>query len=337
MMDEDFVTRFTVSPDEEGERLDRACARRADDLSRSQIQRLNEAGGVRVDGRQRPDSYLMRRGEVVELERAPLVPVGLESGAPEPQEIPLTVVYEDPEIVVINKAADMVVHPAHGNWDGTVVNALLGRGISLATLGLPERPGVVHRLDKDTTGLLVVARTDDAYHHLAGEFKAQRVHKEYHAIAVGHLGGREISVEAPIARHPRQRQQMAVVDGTGRPARSDLFVVDTYGHFDYIRVTTFTGRTHQIRVHLAHTGHPILGDPVYGGRKLKGRAAHARSKTTFDKLLKSLVRHALHASVLSFSHPGTGKKVTFKTALPDDMRAALEILHREDRTKEVTG
>ncbi|MCH7549094.1 MAG: hypothetical protein IH969_06110 [Candidatus Krumholzibacteriota bacterium] len=209
--------------------------------------------------------------------------------------------------------------------------------ITLSVLGLPERPGVVHRLDKDTSGLLVVARTDDAYHHLTGEFKAHRVHKEYHAITIGHLGTREVVVEAPIARHPVKRQQMAVVERTGRPARSDLFVVDSYGHFDYIRVTTCTGRTHQIRVHLAHSGHPILGDPVYGGRGFKGRTANVRLKTTFDRLLKNLTRHALHASELSFSHPGTGEKITFRTALPEDMRAALEVLQREDRTKEVIG
>jgi 23S rRNA pseudouridine1911/1915/1917 synthase len=276
-------------------------------------------------------------GEVVELARGVLIPPGLEDGSPVPQDIPLRVVHLDDDIVVINKDAGLVVHPAHGNWDGTVVNALLGLGISVSDLGLPERPGIVHRLDKDTSGLMVVARTDHAYRHLSEELKAHNFHKEYHALTLGNIGVRSSTVDAPIARHPVKRQQMAVVEGSGKPARSDLFVVDSYRHFDYIRLTTYTGRTHQIRVHLAHIGHPILGDPVYGGRKLRGQTSHARFKTTLDMLLRTLSRHALHASKLSFVHPGSKEKVTFATALPGDMRAALEIIHREDRTKEVTG
>ncbi len=336
-MDDTPVTRFTVSAQEQGLRLDRICAGRSGDLSRNQIQRLNEAGGVSVDGRVRPDSYLVRAGEVVELDRDRLVPPGLEDGTPEPEDIPISVVYEDSDIAVVNKPAGMVVHPAHGNWRGTLVNALLGRGTTLASLGLPERPGIVHRLDKDTSGLMVVARTDAAYRLLSAAIKSHHFHKEYHAIAIGHIGARATVVDAAISRHPVRRQQMAVDERKGKPARSELFVVDSYSHLDYIRVIACTGRTHQIRVHLAHIGHPILGDPVYGGRKLKGRTSHTRLKTTFDRLLKTLTRHALHASQLSFSHPGTGKKVTFKTALPEDMRAAIEILQREDRTKEVTG
>jgi 23S rRNA pseudouridine1911/1915/1917 synthase len=183
-----------------------------------------------------------------------------------------------------------------------------------------------------------LAKTDRAYRGLTGALKSQRVTKVYHAIAWGPLARREMSVDAPIGRHPVKRQQMAVLDrsvGRARPARTELFVVDRYSHFDYIRVTIFTGRTHQIRVHLSYVGHPLLGDSVYGGRKGKARVSKTGSKGFIAKLSTVLPRHALHASRLAFEHPVTGKQVVFQTALPTDMRLALEMIHRENRPKEV--
>jgi 23S rRNA pseudouridine1911/1915/1917 synthase len=241
-------------------------------------------------------------------------------------------VFEDDAIVVVNKAAGIVVHPAHGNWDGTLVNALLGRGTGLSTIG-GDRPGVVHRLDKDTSGLIVLAKTDRAHRALSAAIKQHEFEKTYHAIVVGNVRTRSVSIDAPLARHPVQRQKMAVAKSGGRPARTEVFVVDTYYHFDYIRVTTQTGRTHQIRVHMAHVGNPLLGDAVYGGRKL--RAGKGAARATFEHIVKRMTRHALHASRLAFSHPETGDRVTFTTALPPDMRFVLEAIYREDRAKEV--
>ena len=326
--------QFTVGADDAGTRLDRFCVARLDGASRNQVQALNSDGAITIDGARRPHSYTLHEGERVEVRVQ--ASDGEDAMAwPEPEEIAVGVVYEDTDLVVVNKPAGLVVHPAHGNWSGTLVNALLGRGTTLSALGGPLRPGIVHRLDKDTTGLMVVARSDEAYRGLVEQIKARRMVKQYHAIAWGHLSSPELTIEAPIARHPADRQKMAVSQQRGRPAASDVFVVDSYSHFDYIRVTTLTGRTHQIRVHLSHVSHPLLGDPVYGGRRKKGRAASTRLRVTFEKLLKIMQRHALHASRLSFVHPVTNKQMTFRATLPDDMRKALETLYRDDRFKEV--
>lgn len=256
---------------------------------------------------------------------------------PIPQDIPLNVVFEDDALIVINKPAGIVVHPAHGNWDGTVVNALLGRSVELSQLGSPERPGVVHRLDKDTSGLLVMAKSDAAYHGLTEQFRERKVRKTYHAIAWGNLGIRTQTIDAPIARHPVHRQKMTVPKRGGREAVTEVIVVDTFEHFDYIRVTTFTGRTHQIRVHLSHVAHPILGDTVYGGRRLKGISSNPKKRAKFGALLKVMQRQALHASKISFNHPIAGNRLDFMTALPEDMRLALEMLYRDTSSKEVRG
>jgi len=336
-MSDDGVTRLPVTATDAGTRLDRFCAARMEGLSRSQAQKLNSLGGIDVDGERRPDSYHLSEGEEVAAQPSLLDPPGFdEAGSPTPQDIDIPVVFEDDHLAVVNKPAGMVVHPAHGNWDGTLVNALLGRGTTLAPLGAPQRPGIVHRLDRDTSGVMVVARTDDAYHALQQALRDGRFEKTYHSITMGHAGAPHRMIEAPIGRHPARRQEMAVVP-SGKPARSELFVVDSYSHFEYSRVVTHTGRTHQIRVHLAHIGNPVLGDPVYGGRKLRGSVSHGRLRTAFAALMKLLPRHALHASTLAFPHPVTGRRMTFTTALPEDMRLALEMLHREDRTKEVSG
>ncbi|HET6349550.1 MAG TPA: RluA family pseudouridine synthase [Candidatus Krumholzibacteria bacterium] len=324
-----------VDTSDAGRRLDRFVASRLDGVSRTQVQALNAAGAIRVNGRARPDSYALSAGDTVDVMTdamaapAPRVPVA--------QAIPVAVIYEDESVVVVDKPAGMVVHPAHGNWDGTLVNALLGRGTPLSTLGSGDRPGVVHRLDKDTSGVMVLARTDRAYRSLALQFKEKLTEKTYHAIVVGHLPSRSVTIDEPIARHPVHRQRMSVAASGGRAAVTDVLVVDTFQHFDYIRVSTHTGRTHQIRVHMAHIGNPLLGDPLYGGRKTRGGGSQARTKGTFDRLLKLMPRHALHASRLSFTHPEHETRMTFVTALPGDMRAAVEFLYREERAQETTA
>jgi 23S rRNA pseudouridine1911/1915/1917 synthase len=324
-----------VGDEDAGLRLDRFLAARIPGLSRTRLQAMNTAGAIRVNGRARPDSYALAPGEIVEID-APSRPDDALS-APSPQSIPVSVIFEDESLVVVNKPAGMVVHPAHGNRGGTLVNALLGRGTPLSGLGSGDRPGVVHRLDKDTSGVIVLAKSDAAYRSLAAQFRDQATSKIYHAIVHGHVRSREITVEEPIARHPVHRQRMAVVRARGRAARTDVFVVDTYEHFDYIRVSTHTGRTHQIRVHMAHVGNPLLGDPVYGGRRQRGVSSPPRMRATFERLMKLVPRHALHATRLSFTHPETQVRLTFTTALPGDMRAALETLYRVDRAGEVAA
>jgi 23S rRNA pseudouridine1911/1915/1917 synthase len=321
-----------VGDDDAGKRLDRFVSSRLAGFSRTQVQTLNAAGAIRVDGRVRADSYTLSGGETIEVNATPAAPVR----APVAQTIPIPVIYEDDAMVVVDKPAGLVVHPAHGNWEGTLVNALLGRGTPLSALGSGDRPGVVHRLDKDTSGVIVLAKNDRAYRSLASQFKDKQTEKTYHAIVHGHVRARSIVVDQPIARHPVHRQRMAVATTGGRAARTDVFVVDTFDRFDYIRVSTHTGRTHQIRVHMAHVGNPLLGDPVYGGRKPRG-AEHARAKTTFERLMKLMPRHALHASRLTFTHPELETRVTFTTALPADMRATVEFLYREDRVREMTA
>ncbi|UCH84951.1 MAG: RluA family pseudouridine synthase, partial [Candidatus Latescibacterota bacterium] len=298
-----------VEPEEEGLRLDVFCASRIEALSRSQVQKHNAEGRILVNSVSRPDRYRVKRGETVSVS----IKLAETVGAPVGQDIPLSVVFEDEDIVVINKPAGMVVHPAHGNWDGTVVNALLGRGTELSQMGMPERPGVVHRLDKDTSGLLVAAKSDAAYHDLSEQFRERGVRKTYHAISWGNFGVRSLRIEEPIARHPVHRQKMTVAKRGGREAVSEVIVVDTFEQFDYIRVTIFTGRTHQIRVHLAHVAHPVLGDTVYGGRRHKAASSNAKMRAKFGALLKVMQRQALHASKISFNHPIGGHRLEFST------------------------
>jgi 23S rRNA pseudouridine1911/1915/1917 synthase len=325
---------LTVGDADSGQRLDRFCARRLEGFSRTQIQALNAAGGIVVDGRVRADSFALSAGELITVDPSRLE--GRRPAPPAPQEIPVAVAYEDDDVVVVNKAAGLVVHPAHGHWEGTLVNALIGRGTRLAPLGGGQRPGVVHRLDKDTSGLMVLAKTDAAYRGLVAAFKQQAIEKTYHAIVRGHVRSRSIRIDEPIARHPVHRQKMAVRKASGRSALTAVLVVDTYGHFDYIRVNTHTGRTHQIRVHMAHVGNPLLGDAVYGGRK-PVPVTQAKVRAMCERLLKLMPRHALHASRLSFVHPVSGRRLAFTAALPADMRLALETLHREDRAQEVAA
>jgi 23S rRNA pseudouridine1911/1915/1917 synthase len=309
-------------------RLDVYCASHLDALSRNQIQKLNRAGEIAVDDARRPDHYALRAGEVVRVRLPERVP----RTTPTPQDIPLRITYEDEHLVIVNKDAGVVVHPAHGNPDGTVVNALLGRGSELSWLGGSERPGVVHRLDKGTSGLLIVAKTDLAFRGLTAQIKERRFEKTYHAIVWGNLGAKTRTIDAPIVRHPVHRQKMSIARRGGRASFTEVFVVDSFDYFDYVRVTTVTGRTHQIRVHLEHISHPVLGDAVYGGHRKRDLPSNARARGRFAALLKIMQRPSLHASRLSFEHPATGDRLSFRTTLPADMSLALETLHQADRT-----
>ena len=275
------------------------------DISRTAAATLIATGRVAVDGRPERASYHPVAGERVVVDIPPPIarPVVAE-------EIPLVVVYEDEEVLVVDKPAGMVVHPAPGNWSGTLVNALKGRGSALSGLGGEEREGIVHRLDKETSGLLLVAKTDRAHRVLGAAMARREIVRRYAALSWGHLDGDLLTVDKPIARDPRDRKRMAIVN-TGRAARTDFVRLARFDVVDLLRAHLHTGRTHQIRVHLASVGHPVVGDDTYGG------GGGRRLITMPPK------RHFLHAAWLRFRHPATGTPVELRSLLPPELVTAL--------------
>jgi 23S rRNA pseudouridine1911/1915/1917 synthase len=271
---------------------------------------------VRVNGRVARASRLPAARELIEVE----LPAERPPRELTPHLVPLTVVYEDDHLLVIDKPGGLVVHPAPGHWDDTLVNALAARGTSLAAAGT-GRPGIVHRLDRDTSGLMVVARTDLAHRRLGAALAARRISRAYAVLAWGHLDVSPTVVEAPIARGAGDRKRMTV-RSDGRAARTDLFRVARYGECELLRAELHSGRTHQIRVHLAHIGHPVVGDPVYGGggaRRISGPGRPAA-----ERLARATPRQALHAAELVFEHPITGRALGFRSEWPADLAPALE-------------
>jgi 23S rRNA pseudouridine1911/1915/1917 synthase len=299
----DRTRRFTVEGDDAA-RLDLLVARRLD-LSRSQAATLIAAGAVLVDGRREKASFRAEAGSEVTVE----LPAA-STRTVEGENIPLSIVFEDDELLVVDKPAGMVVHPAPGNWTGTLVNALMGRGRSLAEGPAEERAGLVHRLDKDTSGLIVVAKTDRALRALGKAITERRVARRYAVLSWGHLEKDVLSVDRPIARDPNDRKRMAVAPA-GRAARTDFYRLARFESTDLLRAHLHSGRTHQIRVHLASIGHPVVGDDTYGGggaRRLAGLPPG---------------RHFLHAAWLVFKHPVTGELLDFRSRLPEDLRQSL--------------
>ena len=299
---------FTVTT--AGERLDRAVVAAFPELSRALVQRLIDEGQVTLNGHSARAATKVRSGDAVAVSvPAPVLPVV------EAEALPLDVLYEDADLVVVNKAAGMVVHPGAGNASGTLVNALLARCPDLEVSETEEadalRPGIVHRLDKDTSGVLVVAKNEAAIRALQRQFKGRTVTKRYTALLIGQLPQAEGIIDAPIARHPVHRQRMAVVN-SGKPARTRWEGAQVYRDaqgrpFTLVDVALLTGRTHQIRVHFSWLGYPVVGDTIYGpGRQLL-----------------EAPRQFLHARELTFTHPLTGEQMTFSAPLPDDLRAVL--------------
>jgi 23S rRNA pseudouridine1911/1915/1917 synthase len=296
---------FFLSDEEAGQRVDRVAAARMPDLSRSRVQRLLEERLVTLNGRPVRASTPVRVGDRLDITVPPPEPTELV-----PQELPLPVVYEDADVVVVDKPAGLVVHPAPGHAQDTMVNALLARYPNLA-VGGSLRPGIVHRLDRFTSGLIVIARHDAAYQHLAAQMKERAMLKAYLVLVDGHLPEREGLIEAPIGRHPRERKQMAVVS-KGRPARTRYHVLEELGPYTLVEAQLETGRTHQIRVHFSHSGHPVLGDPQYG--RLAGALG--------------LTRQFLHAYRLGFRLPSSGEYREFASPLPEDLAVVLEKLRK---------
>ena len=281
-----------------GERLDRWLATQVPDLSRSRLQSLIEGGHVRVDGGPAKASRRLAGGERIALEVPPLAP---ETLAPEP--IALSVVYEDDDVLVVDKPVGLVVHPGAGHPTGTLAAAVLAHAPGTAGVGGPRRPGIVHRLDKDTSGLLVMAKTPRAYDSLTAQLAARTVRRRARAVVYGRVTSGAGVVDAPIGRHPRDRVRMAVVP-RGRPAVTRYTVLERFSHFSDLDVRLETGRTHQIRVHMASLGHPVVGDPLYGGRA---------ARTPVPVEMPGL---ALHAAELAFVHPITETRMEFASPLP---------------------
>lgn len=298
---------FVIASDDAGERLDVLIAR-ACDLSRTQAATLIANDHVRVNTGKERSSYRAVINDAVYVTVPP--PPGRDIVA---EDIPLSIAFEDEHLVVVDKAAGMVVHPAPGNWTGTLVNALMARGEPLAEGGGPERAGLIHRLDKDTSGLLVVAKTDIAHRGLSSAMAARRISRRYAAVSWGHIKTDEISVDQPVARDPRDRTRMAIVQ-SGKAARTDFVRLARFDSTDLLRAQLHTGRTHQIRVHLHSIGHPVVGDDTYGGgggRRLAGLPAK---------------RHFLHAAWLQFRHPVSGTLIDLRSPLPTDLKLSLAAL-----------
>lgn len=292
-----------AAPDD-APRLDVLVSQRLD-ISRNHAATLIANGDVRVAGRRERASYKATPGEEVTVFMP--APASREVLG---EQIPLAIKYEDEDVVVIDKPAGMVVHPAPGNWTGTLVNALKGRGEALSSLGDPTREGIVHRLDKETSGLLLVAKTDRAHRVLGAAIAQRTVSRRYAALCWGHLDEDQVTVDKPIARDPRDRKRMAVVQ-TGKAAKTAFVRIARFDAGDLLRAHLFTGRTHQIRIHLNSIGHPVVGDDTYGGGG--------------GRRLVSLPpkRHFLHAAWLIFKHPVSGAEIDLRSPLPDDLRTAL--------------
>jgi 23S rRNA pseudouridine1911/1915/1917 synthase len=305
-----------------GERLDRYLAEAERSLSRSAVQQLIDAGHVRVNDAPARASRRVRSGDRIEVVRPRRAPQALV-----PEEIALEVVYEDEALAVILKPAGMVVHPAVGHRTGTLVHALLHRYGALPDgSGAPERAGIVHRLDKGTSGLMVVARTDTAHRELARQLEARDVKRVYRALVWGRPRDREGRIEARLARSVRDRKKFAVVSRGGRFAATRYRVVRSFSYASELLLRLETGRTHQIRVHLSHQGHPVFGDPEYGGRRgpLLKLPPAARARAAL--LLSELDHQALHAETIAFAHPVTGAPLEFTRPVPPDFAAVLHAL-----------
>ncbi len=298
-----------IAPDDVGKRLDIFISE-ANGVTRSAAQRLIENELVTVNDHPAAKNYRLRAGDEVETELPEPVPLDAE-----PQDIPLDIVYEDADLLVVNKPKGMVVHPAPGNPDGTLVNALLWHICDLSGINGVMRPGIVHRIDKDTSGLLIVAKNDAAHLALAEQIKAHSFEREYQAIVVGTPRDECGVVDAPIGRNPRDRKKMAVVPD-GRPARTHYQLLERFDGFSHLSLTLETGRTHQIRVHMASIGHPVMGDEVYGA-----------NRTRFEKQTARLISgQCLHAKRIGFVHPTTGEFLRFDSELPEYFTELLRLL-----------
>jgi 23S rRNA pseudouridine1911/1915/1917 synthase len=312
---------FPIGSEDYSKRLDVFLSQKETLLSRSQVKRLIEMGNVQVGGRKAKAAMRLKKDDIVTLTLPE--PRRLEA---QPEPIPLKILFEDPHLIVVDKPSGMVVHPAAGNLSGTLVNALLHHCPDLSGIGGVLRPGIVHRLDKDTSGVIVVAKDDLTHWGLSEQFKKHSPTRKYIGIVFGKIA-EEGQIDAHIGRHPAHRKKMSARPKRGRKARTRWKVLGRFIHFSLAEFRLETGRTHQIRVHLSSIGHPLLGDPLYGGR----RRLASIEPPLLRQGLQKLRRQALHAASLGFVHPATGEKLEFSSPLPADMQEAIALLEKLDR------
>lgn len=296
---------FTAAPEKEetGKRIDVYISQFRDDLSRSQVQKLITDGKVTVNGKNIKSNYRLREKDIIDIEIPDPEPLDIEA-----EDISLNILYEDSDVIVIDKPQGMVVHPAPGHYSGTVVNALMYHcKDSLSGINGCMRPGIVHRIDMNTSGIIVAAKSDAAHKSLAVQFAEHSINRRYRAIVVGNIKEDTLTVDKPIGRNPRDRKKMAVVEG-GKRAVTHFTVLERFGKYTYIEASLETGRTHQIRVHMAYSGHPLLGDNIYGSEKQPYK----------------LMGQVLHAGVLGFVHPATGEYMEFRSEVPEYFEKLLE-------------
>jgi len=308
--------------------VDRWLAKARIGLSRNRVQGLIEAGRVSVNGRPAKPSHKLKEADRVLVEVPPR-----RSSRLQPEARPLAIVHEDDALLVLDKPAGLVVHPGAGVQSGTLVHALLHHAPTIATVGGEGRPGIVHRLDKDTSGLLVVAKTEEAYLALVEALRERSVTRVYHALVWGDPGPNHGFIDLPIGRDTKDRKRMAVARQGGRPSRTLWRVLERFGLATLVEARLETGRTHQIRVHMAAVRHPVLGDPVYGGRARKSLSLRPSERSLADNLLRTMRRQALHAATLELTHPVSGRPLRFESPIPEDFARALELLRAFTETR----
>jgi len=317
-----YEFEIVVPAGKKKERLDVFLTNHVENATRNKVQRAIQEGTVLVNNRKVKPSHQVGPGEIIH--------VTLSKSPPQealPEKIPIEVVYEDDDLLVVNKPAGMVTHPAYGNYAGTLVNALLYHCNHLSTLNDPTRPGVVHRLDKDTSGLMVIAKTDATHAKLARQFAARTIKREYWAIVWGTFKQKHGVIETLLGRSKSDRKKMAVVEG-GKQAITEYTVLEQFPYLTLVRLKLRTGRTHQIRVHLAHINHPVFGDPTYNGRHLVAGPGTPGQKAEVQHLLKLMSRQALHAKTIGFVHPSTKEDTCLDSELPNDMGSILSYLQK---------
>jgi 23S rRNA pseudouridine1911/1915/1917 synthase len=314
------VVEIIVPPGKKKERLDVYITGHVENATRNKVQQAIRAGTVLVNGEPVRPSYTVMPEDVIQI----TLPRPPPSEAL-PEDIHLDVLYEDDDLIVVNKPAGMVTHPAFGNYTGTLVNALLHHCRTLGAGGDPVRPGIVHRLDKETSGVMVAAKNDAAHAKLAKQFATRTIRREYQAVVWGRFAQSSGLIEANLGRSKSDRKKMAVVDG-GKSAATEYTVLEQFPWLALLRLKLRTGRTHQIRVHLAHIHHPVFGDPTYNGRRIVWGNGEGAQKASVQHLLALMPRQALHAKTIGFVHPSSGQELFFDTPLPADIRALLDAL-----------
>ncbi len=316
------IFQFKITEGQSKERLDVYLANIMENATRSKIQQLIKAKFVLVNGKVKKSNYQVMPNDVLDL----TIPVSPRPDSIEPEDIPLDIVYEDEYLLVVNKPAGMVVHPALGNWTGTMVHALLFHTQNLSDVNDEDRPGIVHRIDKDTSGLLIVAKDPWVHSELAKQFAERTTEREYWAVCWGKFKEDDGKIIGNIARSKKDRKIYTVSGTEGKYAETHYSVIEEYEFATLLKLKLKTGRTHQIRVHLNHLNHPIFGDYIYNGRIIQAGTTLPKIKQRVNNLLKIMDRQALHAKTIGFVHPKTNEKLLFDSELPSDMKELIEKL-----------